>query len=295
MHLSTSEIERFYRIWFPLLHYVNQQRQLVDYFPARWGTESVDTSVARTLRDELWTDDLLREAFIAENPAGLSPLDLALVASWKNRIAGDFFIIRHLKKYTVFLLGGQPTRAYGVLGLVSPLEDVIGTYLPVYVKAVLLPFEGRIIYDSLLSSYNVAFGGGIRRGLNDDFRKVQEHEGIITTLTPDAHADTADRGKHIQARNKRILLAFQTEMGKSGLSPKMMEQHRQAIASFAQEYLLDENPPRGLADLTINDVKAYLNGDRDAHPVSLKRFVRFLRDTDRLDYEQAVSILEILK
>jgi hypothetical protein len=295
MHLSRNEVERFYRIWFPLLYYVNQKRQLVDYFPSAWGKASVEPSAAVTLRDALWADDALRETFIAENPAKLAPADLALVASWKYRVVGDFFVLRYLKKYTVFLSGGKPVRAYAVLGLVSPIEDIVGPYLPVYVKAVLLPFEGKIIYDSLLAPYNVSFGGGIRRDLNASYRYVQEHEGIITTLTPDNQVEAADLRKGVEARNKKILLAFQKELGQAGLSPKMMEQHRDAIATFAQDYLLDEDLPRGLLDLIIDDVNTYLSSAKKANPVSFKRFVQFLRNTDRIDYELAESILEALK
>ena len=37
MLLSPQQTERFYRIWFPLLHYVNEQRQLGSTFPATYG------------------------------------------------------------------------------------------------------------------------------------------------------------------------------------------------------------------------------------------------------------------
>ena len=114
------------------------------------------------LRNALWADDTLRESFIADNPAGLPPADLALVASWQYRLAGNFFIVRHLKKYAVFLSEGSPAHAYGVLGLVSPIEEVVGPTVHIYVQAVLLPFEDQIIYDSLLIPYSIFFGPGIR-------------------------------------------------------------------------------------------------------------------------------------
>src|SRR4051794_35866424 len=82
MHLSESEVERFYGIWFPLLHFVNQQRKIVSAFPPKWRNAHVPPEVAVPVRDALWENDALREAFVAENPAGLSPDDLALVDSW---------------------------------------------------------------------------------------------------------------------------------------------------------------------------------------------------------------------
>ena len=86
--------------------------------------------VAVPVRTALWEDDLLREAFIAENPAGLSQHDLALIESWKHRVSDNFFIFRHLKKHTIFIDGSSPVNGYGVHGITGPLEEVIGPYLP---------------------------------------------------------------------------------------------------------------------------------------------------------------------
>lgn len=79
MILSPDETERFYRIWFALLHFVNEQRQLVSSFPVT--RQHVSVSEVRTLRDALWADNALRQEFLATNPAGLPPADLRLVAS----------------------------------------------------------------------------------------------------------------------------------------------------------------------------------------------------------------------
>jgi hypothetical protein len=72
MNLSRQEIERFYRIWFPLLHYVNLQRQLVAHVPLVPGAETISPQDAGRLRKALWEDDALREGFIAENPGSLA-------------------------------------------------------------------------------------------------------------------------------------------------------------------------------------------------------------------------------
>ena len=85
----------------------------------------------------LRADDSIRESFIAENPYRFPLADLDIVASWQYRVAGNFFVFRHLKKYAVFLQDSPSARAYGVLGLTSPLEQIVGPYLPVLVQAVL--------------------------------------------------------------------------------------------------------------------------------------------------------------
>jgi hypothetical protein len=295
MLLPAQETARFYRVWFALLNYVNAQRHLVASFPAAPGEATIPPADAVALRDALWADDALRDRFIADNPAELPPADLALVASWRHRLAGSFFIERYLKRHAIFLSETTPARAYGVLGLVSPLEEIVGPSLPVYVQAVLLPFEGRIIHDSLLRPYPIMFGPGIRGDLKAAYRDAQEREGINTSLlsAPES-ADAVRRG--VSARNARVLAAFRKDLARRGLSPPTVAQHAQAVEDFARTYLLAQEPPRGLLDLSSTDLQRYLTtGGAAANRVSFRRFVRFLAATGRVDPDQAADLSDFLR
>ncbi len=297
MHLPPEQTARFYRIWFALLHYVNEHRQLLATFPATPGEATIPPADAKQLRDALWADDGLREQFVAANPAGLPPADLALVSRWQYRLAGTFYIFRYLKRYTVFLSATTPTHAYGVLGLVSPVEEIVGPYVPIYVEAVLLPWEDQIIYDSLLAPYPISFGAGIRQSLNEAYRNAQEREGIITTLLPPAApASPTEVRQAVNARNTKILNAFRKELARTGLSTKMVDQHVGNMAHFAQSVLATQEPPRGLLDLTRADVPAYhARSGPKGNAVSFKRFVQFLAATGRMDYDLAEALREELK
>lgn len=298
MQLPPEQTARFYRIWLALLHHVNEQQHLVPAFPAPEERNGLlPLSDEMHLRNALWADDTLRERFISANPAGLSSADLAVVASWRSRRAGSFYIVRALKKYTVFLSEDDPPRAYGVLGLSTPIEELAGRPLPVLAQTVLLPFEGRIIYDGLLQWYAVVFGPGIRARLNTEYRNAQEREGVITTLEPDDFpADPQQRRTAVLARNARILQAFRKDLSSKGLSPKTVEQHVGMIEDFAQTSLLEHDPSRGLLDTRLSDVQSYLrtHGNKTV-TTSFKRFVRFLEETGRMDYEEAEVLREWLK
>jgi hypothetical protein len=124
----------------------------------------------------------LAEAFAEENPANLPQDDLEIVRSWRHLIAGRFYILRQLRNYAIFLSMEAPQIAYGVVALSQPLEEVIGPYFPMMMNAVLLPFKGKIIYDGLLSSYNIHFGPGIRRSMEDSFKEAKARHGIVTSL-----------------------------------------------------------------------------------------------------------------
>ncbi len=120
-----------------------------------------------------------------KNPDSLSAQELDLVSKWKRFVSGGFQIFRHLKNYTIFI--GEKSQVYGVLGLYDNLDDLSpGRPLPTMVRAVLLPFKGKIVYDGMLEAYNIFIGGGIRTGLNEEYMAAKQNNRIVTTLEPEA-------------------------------------------------------------------------------------------------------------
>lgn len=290
MKLAPEQVQRFYEIWFFLLHYVNEKKNLVESFPREYKIGRVSPEMALPIRNALWEDDSLRESFIAENPDNLSAADLKLVESWQYRVKDTFFISRYLKKHTVLISHSSPSRAYGVQGLLSAFEEIAGPYLPVLVQAVLLPFEGQIIYDSLLMPYNVSFGSGYRASLADTYRNIQERSGVITSLP--FHQEAAQ----VKVANKKVLTAFQKDLGRAGLSPAKMQEHLNVIKAFDVDFLQAQNPPVFLLDVTTHLIEDYVQSQKKkVNTVSFKRFVKFLRDTWRIEYDDAEAILKYLK
>ena len=293
MKLSVPETDRFYRIWLSLLNYVNDQRHLVAPLPLAPGPETINIQDVRQIRDVLWQDDALLEGFVAKNPHHLSDADVAIAASWRYRVAGQFFIMRYLNRYTVFLTYEDPPQAFGVLGLVSPIQEIARLPPPVLVNAVLLPFGDRIIYDSLLIPYNISFGSGIRRSLNERYRQVQERGGVITTLLP-ASPDLARQA--IGSGNQKVLAAFRKELAAGGVSLKMIEQHTANVVRLLNACAGTPEQPRSLLELEPDDLHHYLQTTgKGAHWVSLRRLVRFLGQTHRIDQDKAEAMLRLLK
>jgi hypothetical protein len=288
MTLEPQEVERFYRIWWPLLSYVNRVKGgLVKNWPESPKTGKVKPDAALKIRGALWADDAVREAFIAENPASLDGDDLAIVGSWKHRVAGNRVILRQLKKYAIVMDTGKNPRAYAVLGLMDPLEDVVPYPLPMYVGIVLLPFESRIIYDGLVTAMPVMLGAGIRSDLNAAFRDIQDSYGLIHSLPPD---DSAQRAG-IADGNKRLLKAFRAYLAGAGLSDKMVAQHTEAAAALARQ-MLQEKPPRPLLELDLMTARRYLT----VHPsvaTTLKRFARFLDEGARGDWDRVAGLQQL--
>ena len=68
------------------------------------------------------------------------------------------------------------------------------------------------------------------------------------------------------------------------------------LTAFANEFLNQQNPPALLLDLTQREIEAYQEQKQGKiNFVSFKRFVRFLRDTERMDWDEADRLLQFFK
>ncbi|MEO0162130.1 MAG: hypothetical protein ABIL74_07645 [candidate division WOR-3 bacterium] len=183
MKLSKDDVELFYRMYHPLLVYVNKKFEMLDGVNSSDDIKKFSIDKINKLRDRLYEHPELIDSFVAENPLHFSSEELKIISCWKNYVKGNFIIFRYLKDYTIFLsVDEKIPKAYGVLALYSTFEEMVGSYLPIMVDTVLLPFNDKIIYDGILSPYSITFGGGLRRSFNDSYQQAKSQFGIITSL-----------------------------------------------------------------------------------------------------------------
>lgn len=184
MTLSPEDGKLFFELMWKLQYYVNQKKGVHKNITSRDEYAALPTEQKLKARDTLWAHPELIEAYAQENPDALPPEEVEIVQKWKGFIKGSFFLLRHLKKGSIFI--GEVDQVYLVQGIQDPLEEVIPSYaLPLMVQAILLPYKGRIIYDGILQSYSVHFGGGIRSDINHTYAVAKQKDRILTTLEPD--------------------------------------------------------------------------------------------------------------
>jgi len=181
LRLPASEVERFYTLHPALLLYANQQLGLAPSVTTIPQLLAMPEAERYELRSAFYKYRHLLEAFVHDNPQRFSVEDLAIVESWKHLVQGQFYVFRHLQQYTVFLDVGPPPKAYGVLALHDDFADVFPR-VPLLIETVLLPFKHQIIYDGQCQYYNIFFGRGITRDLQDSYQRAQAQYGIITSL-----------------------------------------------------------------------------------------------------------------
>ncbi|WGZ95894.1 MAG: hypothetical protein QJT81_07895 [Candidatus Thiothrix putei] len=183
MKLSTEEADLFFKLMWTLQFYVKQELgicpELSDVARYKDDCSLEDKSV---IRQAVYDNSHLIDKFVTENPSGFTTEELAIVSQWKGFLQGDFYIERFLKKHTIFV-SYQTEAVYGVQGLYEALDEMFyPAQLPALVKAVLLPFKGKIVYDGLLHGYNVSFGRGISGNIKDAYLKAKQNNRIIDSF-----------------------------------------------------------------------------------------------------------------
>jgi hypothetical protein len=183
MVLSENDARLFYRLMWPLQLFVNKRLELIPNCPTVKAYQNLKVEQKLKVRDALYKNIKLVDEFVKENPERFNDEELQIIKSWRKFIAGEFFVERYLKRYAILIKGQS---VYAVLGLFDPLEFSIGREeLPAYIKTVLLPFRGRIIYDGLFQTHQIFFGSGITSDLREIYLTAKQNNGIVESLEAD--------------------------------------------------------------------------------------------------------------
>lgn len=182
MQLPTEDAALFFKLMPALQTFANRRLQVIKTLEDVEQYQKISNEKRIKLRNAFYKKTDMIDEFVQENPFDFPPEELATISSWKNFVLDDFFIQSLTKKYAIFI---GNNKVYGVLSLAEPFQSVLsGMPFPVYVKTVLLPFKGKIIYDGLIEGYNLFIGPGISASLRNTSRAAKQQGKIIESLDP---------------------------------------------------------------------------------------------------------------
>jgi hypothetical protein len=182
MNLPEEDVDQFYRQYHSLLFYVNTYFNIIESLKNPDDIFRASLEKIAELKERLYAQPELIDAFVSDNPMGFSAQDLEIIRSWKNFVTGKFVIMSYQKNYAVFLDTKTPPKAYGVLALRSSFEEMLGSEVPISVQLTLLPYKDRIIYDGTIARDRLIYGPNIRKDLKLLLDEAKELIGIITQL-----------------------------------------------------------------------------------------------------------------
>ena len=179
MILSEEDVELFFKLNWALLFYTNKKYPIIQGLNYPDLKEKNIEDVGK-LQEKLFFHPELIDSFVRENPFNFSTDEINIILGWKNFVK-DEFLIFYDKNSAIFLSSGKDLKAYEVLGLFEEIKNII-PFEPYMTKTVLLPFKGKIIYSGIFMGFNISFGSGMRRAVNEDFLKAKRKFGIISSL-----------------------------------------------------------------------------------------------------------------
>jgi len=91
--------------------------------------------------------------------------------------------IEYQPEYAVAIASDEQgeDRLYGVKGISNSVANTLQRNLPAQIETVLLPFKGKIIYDSFMGSMPIGYAEGAKAAFREMYDKAIKH-GIITSL-----------------------------------------------------------------------------------------------------------------
>lgn len=193
MKLEKEDAELFYNLQHGLIWYANQSLSIIKNLAGKPPYEHLDPTATGELFEKIAYRPKIIEDFARENPLMYAEPERHIVRSWTKLVAGDFFAFSDTG-HTIFLSGGkkQPEKAYAVYGLYDEISDIF-PFEPIYVNIVLFPFKGKITYPGIFRSYQVSFGGSVRRSFMHSYMKAKSAFGIITSLEGDSSEKKSER------------------------------------------------------------------------------------------------------
>jgi len=208
MMLDFESEQRFLDLYAHLLVYVNDRFDVIEDIETVDDINERDTGELMSLRERLYEEDTaaIVEAFVDQNPAGLSADDIDAISAWTDYEYGEFVVVRHLSDYAVFLDWEDPPRAFGVKAVRIPFSDLWPEErLPVFVSdVVLLPFEEHIVTDGWLAIQRLVAGGNLSTDIDDSYEEAKHRFGIIETLPASDESAKSDAEQlRFYLKNKR--------------------------------------------------------------------------------------------
>ncbi len=180
--LSSDECRLFYETWYGLMGFVNEQMGVIKAKIKPSYPNAVSDMMVHKVREVLWEKPELIDEYISKTELPQEKIDILKL--WRtNHKKGMIFLLEYQPEYAIAISSNEQgeDRLYGIKGISNSVANTMQRALPAQVETVLLPFKGKIIYDSFMSSMPIGFEEGAKAAFRDMYDKAIKH-GIITSL-----------------------------------------------------------------------------------------------------------------
>lgn len=297
MILSTSQIQRFYDIFIPLLVYTNGiTKTLPEDILVSLG-DIHNPQAESELRAGLWTNSWIIDEFIEENIFDFKSEDLEVVKSWKTFRYGDFTLGKVINGRGIFMAFDDLGEIFSVCPLFSSFEEILPK-IPIMVRTAIIPFENVLVYDGSISSYPVSFGPGLRGMINKWYINAKELHNIRSSFLPPSPLSEKEKQIQVEETNKSVLRYFKKYSRAKGRSDKITNRDYETARIFSVFLLNESGGIKSLREITKENFIDYITVSKDFDnpaKIGLRRFFEYMADTERLDWDLSRELLGIIE
>lgn len=180
MTLSEKDGKLYYKLWLPLLDFVNKKYKVNINLEKIESAESLNPNEVKAVSDKLCENVLVIDEYLL-NCKEMPDEHKEIIRGWKRSVRGRFIIERHLKKGSI-MISMEDKKVYQVSGIVSSIEEMFFySSLPLVVEATLMLFRNIIITDGLIMPYNIVIGGNMKKALKDEYMTAKKN-GMIQSM-----------------------------------------------------------------------------------------------------------------
>ena len=181
MTLSQEDGQLYYKLWLPLLDYVNRKYRVNRKLKSIATAKSLYPVEVKEVANKLWSDVSIIDDYLKEC-IDLPEEYKEIIRSWKRRVQGEFMMERHLKRGTIFI-SLENDEVYQVSGIISSWEEMFyGAPMPLVIEATFMPFRDVIISDGVVLPYPILIGGGMKRVFKDIYMAAKKNGQIHRSL-----------------------------------------------------------------------------------------------------------------
>jgi|BioPla2DNA2_1021312.scaffolds.fasta_scaffold27085_3 hypothetical protein len=180
--LNSDECRLFYETWYGIMGFVNERMGVIKAKIKPEYPNAVNDIMVHKVREVLWKKPELIDEYINETELPQEKIDILKLWRTKHK-KGMLIILEYRTEYAVAIAPNEQgeDRIYGIKGISNSVSNTMRRGLPAQIETVLLPFKGKIIYDSFISSMQIGFGEGAKAAFREMYDKAIKH-GIITSL-----------------------------------------------------------------------------------------------------------------
>ena len=186
--LSAADTALFFRVNMGLLGYVGKVEKKILMLESEKDIAGYQNYTVE-MREICWKNpEFYIQKYINENKE-LGERECAILESWSQKyIIDDFFIMDYTPEYAIVMrIVKEENKAvlYAVKGLTDSLSHVTKKKKPFVAQMILLPFEGKIIYDGLLNPLDsdiLINDDEARMHLFNVYNEFLQNDGIVMEL-----------------------------------------------------------------------------------------------------------------